>query len=437
MPRRFHGFLRSLLLIVLLAAASCAAAPVPATPAASATPVHTVTPTLPPPTAAPSPTPVDPAALAEELLRANPDRRCGDERSLYCSLPYSVRIFEYLHQYPQSPRRTELTERVIDLMGTEEGGRLPLDWFVDRWLDEALRQPIAAAGGQLPPGFAEGWQPHGTIQVTDLDADTVPDYLVAFHIGPPQVVEREGGLRWVHRVANTYQIERLPTLVDSRSAPLEPEILAVQDVNGDGRADVVYQMTICGASQCFEHLHVFSWRAGAWWDLLPAAVNTVHRGWTLQDLGGGVAELIGSQGGSSMFEPFISYAVYFAPINGEFAPVRVSSSLSPAQADDPPRQGVPYAEIETDTLFLQWSQRLTYARRLSEALEFIAPVANRATVPETREKIDYRPYARLRLGMAQLLLGDVAAARQAWQQLERQFPDTAHAEVARQLLPLA
>jgi hypothetical protein len=346
---------------------------------------------------------MDPEVAA--LLTADPNQYCprcpwiGE-----CTGPLVFKILDYLYQHPNTSYRRVLIERVIDLVGYGYDV-LPFQWLVEEWLDMAVRQPFQAAGG-LPPWFEEEWRDRGQVLQTDLDGNGDPDYLVAFRLGPPLFYDSPGGLYWLHGEDGRYKWMQL--------LANQPNIKAVRDLNGDGRTDVAYSSSHCGAATCFEHLHVFSWQDGTWRSMLvPDGWSPLNGGWTIQDRKDGTAELIATTRGPGIagFGPFFRYNIHFLPIHGEFVPVRVSP-------EEVPQKG---GEGGGDVIHLEWAQKLMYSHRFTESLEVLTAVVEKRVEPNPW--IDYTPYALFRTGMTHLFLRDATAAQQVWERLVTVFPD--------------
>jgi len=371
-------------------------------PAATATHVLTATPTQ-VPSIIPTPMSVDSEGAA--LLIADPHQYCprfawyGD-----CIGPLGFKILDYLYQHPETPYRKGLTKRLLDLAGYSYPSVLPLEWLIEDWLDASVRRPFEVAGG-LPPGFAEQWREWGQVFETDLDGNGDPDYLLTFRLGA-LVPGDQGRLYWLHREFGKYQLAQLATS--------QPTIKAVRDLNGDGRTDVAYSTSHCGASTCFEYLHIFSWKDDAWRSILiPDGWSPQNGGWVIQDRKDGTAELSATTRGtgSAGFGPFFRYNIHFLPIHGEFVPVMVSPEEMPQEI----------GEGGGDVIHLEWAQKLAYSHRFTESLEILTAVVEKRV--GSNPWIDYTPYALFRLGMTHLFLRDVTTAQQVWGRLVATFPD--------------
>lgn len=163
-----------------------------------------------PPKPTPSPTPIASEREAKALLQLSPYSSCS-ENLPRCAAVYAVQVLDHLYRYPTSFQRLALITRVLDYAGYGYSP-LSLDWLVEDWLDETVRQPFDAAGG-LPAGFAEQWQPRGQVTSTDLDDNGDPDYLLTVRFGPPYDVSIAQGLYWL--------IGRLVSFGSNPSRPLE------------------------------------------------------------------------------------------------------------------------------------------------------------------------------------------------------------------------
>lgn len=336
-------------------------------------------------------------------------------------MPLAVKILDYLYRHPDTSYRQALEDRLIDVTYSSYGFYrwFPIQWLRDDWLERYVRIPFDIAGG-LPSAFQERWRDRAEAFVADLDANGEADYLVAIKFGPRIGVDTLSGFFWVHRSGGAFELVPLPGWVyDYEEEPniraLYPTVLAIEDLNGDGQAEVAYTVSTCGASTCFERLRVLSWQDGRWKDLLVTGGWVPQNGrWVIRDDDGdGIAELVATDTGpgSAGMGPSVPYEIHFQLRHGEFVPVE---EVLP---EGPEYMGEEFRSVK----YWLFGQRLLRAYRFTEAVRMLECLAG--CVDEENPWVDYRPFALFRAGMVHALLDDVERARELWDQLVEQFPD--------------
>jgi hypothetical protein len=115
--------------------------------------------------------------------------------------------------------------------------------------DVATLEVRLAEWGALPPDAP------GQVVAVDLTGDADPEIIVAlWHVG--EAVAPAGNLLIFGRQEAGYAL-----LYQEGYDPSGPAVRLLQalDANDDGRQDVVYTLSTCGAHTCFESLEILSW----------------------------------------------------------------------------------------------------------------------------------------------------------------------------------
>jgi hypothetical protein len=97
----------------------------------------------------------------------------------------------------------------------------------------------------------------------DLDGDGEPEIVLALTSNAPadqSAAGSRGVLSVLRRVDSRYRVVDVP---DGSAAPADsgPRLLAVDDLNGDGRAEIAFELTTCGAHSCVQRPRIVGWDA--------------------------------------------------------------------------------------------------------------------------------------------------------------------------------
>ncbi len=147
-------------------------------------------------------------------------------------------------------------------------------------------------------GFAENFE---TVQ-TDLTGDGVEDLVLTYRnrdTTSQRAVTRRSELIIVDGSSDA---ESPFTLGHVAYAAGEVRLLATEDVNNDGKADVVWIDTTCGASTCFDTVYIRTWDGSTWRDWTEGTITMAGAEVTLVDaepeINGQELQLIGGIYGS-------------------------------------------------------------------------------------------------------------------------------------------
>ena len=210
----------------------------------------------------------------------------------------------------------------------------------------------------------------------DLDADGVDEWLLTL-----PVPERGCMVTWCPTYLVVFEMTDglfRPGYVVRGAPPHEvqmqhPELRRIEDINADGKTEVLLQQRWCGAHTCFTGLTVGRWDGGIWHDLADGPISQAYTDLTVKDRDGdGVLEftmhggIIGSVG-AGLQRP------YTMIVDWEDGAYRVVED-TPDPSDHPY-----YLMLDANVALAQgeWDRALELASRAVEAPDFedsIAPV---------------------------------------------------------------
>jgi hypothetical protein len=127
----------------------------------------------------------------------------------------------------------------------------------------ATLEGLLAEWGALPP------ETPGQVVATEVTGDAEPEIIVAlWYVG--EAVAPAGDLLIFGRQGAGYAL-----LYQEGYDPSGPAVrlLQVLDANGDGRQDVIYTLSTCGAHTCFESLEILSWQETGFYSLMGGRLD--------------------------------------------------------------------------------------------------------------------------------------------------------------------
>jgi hypothetical protein len=134
----------------------------------------------------------------------------------------------------------------------------------------------------------------------DLTGDGVPEVVVAVQAPldqfPDAVTGPPGDLYIFGCASGAYEL-----LFGDYSTPdrVTPDIVTVEDLNQNGRADLAYSTHYCGASTCSYDLHVLEWNpaSSVFSEILPDVSGVPSATFTIKNDDGGTSEIVVENGG--------------------------------------------------------------------------------------------------------------------------------------------
>lgn len=374
------------------------------TPAATATPTRLATPTATAtrtagPTATATRVPSPTAAATPTVVAAPP------QPSDFADYPAA--IASYLTETGGSP--SCLTE----LFATWD-----MPTAVPGWAGEGSPVDSYAGAGTVDCG------------VGDLDGDGEDEYIV--RITNPVVTDvwPDADVLIFDRGAAGYEVAFQSSTMLGPSPPWQPVILGIGDFNGDGKLEAAFTADSCGAHTCWTYVYILAWDGQQYVDIIDGEVEVPYaRDIRFVDVeSDGIEELyvaagqVGSVGAGPQRNVDFTYAwdgtkyvlaktvyepsdwLYFAVVDGDAA----------YAAGDTERAIALYRKAIEDTSLVDWREGVGIGRDRDELI----------------------PYARFRLGLAQLagLHGGAQASAQgvidSIAGLLAEFPESFHAYAA-------
>ncbi len=264
--------------------------------------------------------------------------------------------------------------------------------------------------------------PSGTVR-GDLDftGDGIADVLVAardldqFPVGPYW----PGNLFLLTCQNGQFVMQYTVAPTDMYPELVTPQIYALDDLTGDGVPDVLYDMPTCGASTCFSNAQGVRWDAstGSFVTLLPEPINQPYSDFTITDqTGDGLLDIVvdGGMMGSAGAGPQRAYQ-YIYSWDGSLFTLEEQTLISNQHpihlvndADDLLIAGDYAGAI---TLYEQSYTDPSLERELWDAYE--------------GWQRDLEAYARYKMIIATVQLGDQAGAQALYDQLLADYPDAA------------
>ena len=204
----------------------------------------------------------------------------------------------------------------------------------------------------------------------------------------------------------------------------EVRLLATEDVNADGRVDVVWTDTTCGASTCFDTVNVRSWDGEAWLDWTEGTVTMAYAEIDIQD------ESDQGQGSEIVLSGGIYGSVGAGPQRGR---VEVWASI----------EGEPYSLLtkvynDSDCLYhTVLDANRDFLRGPGEGFAAAEALYNQATIDESLIKCwvrageleELRSFSLFRLALIAGYQGDAELAAARIGELDATYADSIYSEV--------
>ncbi|MCC9075459.1 LysM peptidoglycan-binding domain-containing protein [Litorilinea aerophila] len=264
---------------------------------------------------------------------------------------------------------------------------------------------LAACGAAVDNGLVTG----------DWTGDDVPDLVVVFQNPQPEATFIQNDLLIFQSSADGYQLG-----YRARAAG-EVRLLATEDINADGQADVVWVDTTCGASTCFDTVNVRSWDGSTWADWTEGTITMAYAEISLDDrspegqgqeivLNGGIYGSIGAGPQRSRTEVWASY---------QGAPyVLAEKSYSPSEC-------LYHTVLDANRAFLAGPGE---GFRQAQAL-YTQAVEDESLIEcwmRPNELDELRSFSLYRLAVLASYQGDAEAAAEYIEQLGATYPDSVY-----------
>ncbi len=363
-------------MVLILLAAACTSSPAVSAPTQTA-PATTVPSSVPTPTASPVPTPT-------ATLKPTP------------TMP------------PRPQRFADLPEAILAYLNADPANAAKLEAILSSW--------NSLGGGKFPTSLARA----------DFDGDGQEDIFLA--LNPPEPSPSPLGMLVLYlRQGTTFRLaqkigllEPTPLAVEGSDVP-QPNIVAVGDLLKDGRVQIVYTSTTCGAHTCFITTNVLRWDGTQLRSLMaqPPPVMA-YAEVSIRDSGAGPKEIIlyGGIIASAGAGPQRARTEIYR-WNGKafaLAETKVDSSTY-----------LYFKVVDANALMLN--------KQYNEAIVFYQEAINNTKLElsgrRDSERADLQAFSRFRAMVAYALLGDFAKAQSARNDLSAKQPNHIYARVAK------
>jgi hypothetical protein len=273
------------------------------------------------------------------------------------------------------------------------------------------------AGGS-PDGLKQALNQAGianqpvSVQMGDMTGNGKDDWVVSIFDPGSQLIPPGGTLLIYTCQGGGYELSLNQPTPQGQGGP---HLWYLQDLDADGRADLVYSLATCGAHTCFEDLKILSWEDGSFKNRLEgSSADLPYPNIEVRDPDGdGIFQLevtgtgIGSVGAGPQRE--ITWVWSYAPGTGMWD--KTSESLGTSNyrihvlqdADTAARQGdyqkalVLYQRVVSDPTLQDW-------------------------VDPEKEQAELGAYARFKIMVLYLILGQEDFASTAFQEMRNTYP---------------
>jgi tetratricopeptide (TPR) repeat protein len=195
-----------------------------------------------------------------------------------------------------------------------------------------------------------------------------------------------------------------------------PDVLSADDINGDDQRDVLYQTINCGAHTCYTYLEALTWSEddSTFVSMLADPISEPSAEVTLVDLDeNGIIEVVVDTGyigsvGAGVQRTFRDVYAWDSE-----AYVRASREVTSPQHPI-------HLVNDADALAAQgnYEEAITLYLR-----SYTDDTLDRTFSPYMGWEIDLESYARYRTMLAHVMLGDLEAAQDVYDQLQSDYPD--------------
>ncbi len=268
----------------------------------------------------------------------------------------------------------------------------------------------------------------GGVQEADLDADGEAEWVIAMADPKPLQVTVPGNLLVIDRQDGAYRL-----LYQIPSDEVAPDmaagnfrILATDDINADGKAELAYITSVCGAHTCYDTVHLYAWNAatGSWRSLADQPIEMAY------------AEVWFENRDDDAARELVLYGGMIGSIGA--GPQRARTEVYDWD-------GARYwlaATIFDDSDFLYFrvldAGRALRQGNYSEALALYEEAISNPDLriwkvwveDGERERADLRAFARFRLMVTHVLVKDETAAQAVLAELQVEQPDHIYAQAA-------
>jgi hypothetical protein len=268
--------------------------------------------------------------------------------------------------------------------------------------DVVALEGTLAAWGALPP------ETPGQVAAVDLTGDGQAEVVVALWV-VGEAVAPSGDLLIFGRQGASYEL-----LYQEGYDPSGPAVrlLQVLDANDDGRQDVVYTLSTCGAHTCFDSLQILTWGEAGFFSLMGGRLDMPYPTYAVTpgriDAESGSVASVGAEpqrGYSEVWEWngsvfTVTQQVWAPPVYRYHALLDGDHALF---AGDYPAAIAAYEQVIGDDTLEEWG-------------------AVSGEVDPGVERAQLTAFAQWRLVLTYLQAGDPGGAQAAYEQLQAEYP---------------
>jgi len=263
----------------------------------------------------------------------------------------------------------------------------------------------------------------GEVREADLDGDGDMEWILAIADPTPLTLTVAGNLLVIDRQGDKYRlIYQIPPKTDSYRDNVV--ILATKDINADGKAELVYTTTTCGAHTCFTAVHLYVWDGTSFRSLTRDQIEMPYGKVSLENregdaaleliLHGGTIGSVGAGPQRARTEIYSWNGTHYVPTKtiydeSDFLYFRVLDANVALKAGDYKKAIALYQDAITSSKLRVWKEWIEEGKK---------------------ERNDLVAFSRYRLMLTYALAKDEAKAKAILEDLERSQPEHIYTQVA-------
>jgi len=288
------------------------------------------------------------------------------------------------------------------------------------------------AAWDMPTAVPEWAEESGSVDCAagDLDGDGEDEYILRITNPVVAGIWPDADVLIFDRGAAGYEVAFQSSTTLGPSPPWFPVILGIGDFNGDGKLEASFTAASCGAHTCWTYVYILAWDGQQYVDIIDGEVEVPYaRDIRFVDVeGDGIEELYVAAGQIA--------SVGAGPQrNGNFTYAWDGTKYALAKTEYEPSDWLYFAVVDGDAAYAAGDTEKAIAL-YRKAIEDTSLVDWHEGVGIGRDRDELIPYARFRLGLAQLAGlhgGAQASAQQVIDSIAgllAEFPESFHARAA-------
>jgi len=262
----------------------------------------------------------------------------------------------------------------------------------------------------------------GSVTEADIDGDGELEWIVVIADSTAQTVTVPSDLVVIARQENTYSVlYQLTTAFESH--PENVAVLSIGDINADGKVELSYTTTICGAHTCFTSVYILAWDGDTFKSLTRDQIVMPYSQVSLRNydddaaleliLHGGMIGSVGAGPQRARTEVYNWDGTYYVPTEtiydeSDFLYFKVLDANVALMAGDYTRAIALYQEAISNPDLRVWK--------------------------DEKERADLAAFSRFRLMLTYVLVKDETNAEAMAETLQSEQPDHIYTQVAQVFL---